>query len=145
MKVDDPFAGLTYPGESSLGTDVTLLPITPQRVLATWSGASLSPGGNGNGEGGGYCLRVHDVSNVDFVGNNPHRGWVYELQEGQTGCVVELDRPGLTLCAELTRRTGDDGSLSVARSRRLQMPLNGEPRPMERVHWMICERPNGRR
>lgn len=149
----DPLGELKYPGESRLVPEVTLLPVSPQRLLATWAGALGSPGHNGNGRrkrngrrrysgresNGHYCLRVREVSGVDILEDRCNRQWVYELGEGQTGCMIDLDRPGLTVCAELIRSSRANGKRPLARSRRVRMPLCEAPPSDGRIRWMICE------
>ena len=149
----DLLGELKYPGESRLVPEVTLLPVSPQRLLATWAGALRSPGHNGNGRrkrngrrhsngtksNGHYRLRVREVSGVDMLEDRSTRHWTYELREGQTGCMIDLDRPGLTVCAELIRSSRANGKKPLARSRRVQMPFSEAPPSDGRIRWMICE------
>lgn len=158
MATDDPLEDLTYPGESDLGTAVTLLPISPQRLLATWAAGSLGSNGEAGGgnpdrhgtseverkPNGQYRLRVHDISNIDFRGDNSNRQWVYELEDGQSGWVIDLDRPGLRVCAELLEASDGNGEAAVARSRRVHMPSSEPSAGNGQIQWLICER-NGHR
>lgn len=153
----DPLATLVDRVETKLGNQLTLLPIAPQQLLVTWtvlpqgvpSQNPARPSGNGSkggaspqpeGRTGDCRLRVYDISDVDFQGDNGHRTWTYDLHAEQTECVVDLDRPGLVLCAELVRVTPRNGPETVVRSRRLRMPQAAPPATDGGTKWLICER-----
>jgi hypothetical protein len=153
----DPLATLADRVEPQLGHQLTLLPIAPQQLLVTWTSLlhdtltrrNPSPSGNGSKGGGhpqaeartGDCrLRVYDISDIDFQGDNCHRTWTYDLYADQTECVVDLDRPGLWLCAELVRVTARNGPETMARSRRLRMPQAAPPSADGGIKWLTCER-----
>jgi hypothetical protein len=156
-KHSDPLASLADRVEPKLGNQLTLLPIAPQQLLVTWTPlppvtsiqSSARPSGNGSKGGAGpqpdartgHCyLRVYDISDVDFQGDNGHRTWSYDLHAEQTERVVDLDRPGLVLCAELVRATPRNGPETVARSRRVRMPQAAAPATNGGTKWLICER-----
>jgi hypothetical protein len=157
MNLPDPLATLADRVEPQLGHQLTLLPIAPQQLLVTWThllhGAvtrgDSSPSGNGSKGGdhtpaearaGDCCLRVYDISDVDFQGDNGHRTWSYDLHAEQAECVVDLDRPGLVLCAELIRVRHGNGPQTIARSRRLRMPQAAAPATNGGTKWLICDR-----
>jgi hypothetical protein len=152
----DPLATLADRVEPQLGHQLTLLPIAPQQLLVTWTGLRLgavtrgnrSPSGNGSKGGdhahpearaGDCCLRVYDICDVDFQGDNGHRTWTYDLHAEQTECLVDLDRPGMVVCAELVRVAQGNGLETIARSRRLRMPQAAAPATNGGTKWLICE------
>jgi hypothetical protein len=150
----DPLANLLYPGEPTTATELTLLPVSPRRVLAAWpvlkgngNGAS-GAGGNGHdpeheaprGDAKGLCLRIREVRDTELGGEVPGQQWSFDLADGQTGCLVELERPGLTVRAELVAPPGTNGAVPLARSRRVRLP---SPEPVTGegpIRWMIFER-----
>jgi hypothetical protein len=153
----DPLVTLADRVEPQLGHQLTLLPIAPQQLLVTWTSlrhdtvtrGNPSPSGNGSKVGDhpqaeirtGDCrLQVYDISDIDFQGDNCHRTWTYDLHADQTECIVDLDRPGLLLCAELVRVTARNGPETMARSRRLRMPQAAASAPDGGTKWLICER-----
>lgn len=153
----DPLANLLYPGEPTAATELTLLAVSPRRVLAAWpllkgngngNGASGS-GDNGHGDGhdpasrshnGHLCLRIREVRDSELAGEVPGQQWIFDLADGQTGCLVELERPGLTVRAELVAPPGTNGAVPVARSRRVRLP---SPEPVAGagpIRWMVFNR-----
>ncbi len=148
----DPLANLLYPGEPTTATELTLLPVSPCRVLAAWpvlksngNGASDS-GDNGHEhdpasrDGGRLYLRIREVRDSELAGEVPGQQWLFDLAVGQTGCLVELERPGLTVRAELIASRSTNGANPLARSRRVRLPCLepvGEDGP---IRWMIFER-----
>lgn len=146
----DPLADLRYPGEPTSANELTLLPVSPRRLLVTWpvlNGSRPSrPGGQGSGHEttpARWCLRIREVRDSELTGEEPGEQWVFELAEGQTGCLVELDRPGLSVRGELVHPSGTNGAVPLARSRRVRLPLPEPVRTGDPIRWMIIN-PRGR-
>jgi hypothetical protein len=151
--MSDPLREIVYPGDSGLGSDLTLLPISPQRVLATWSvpnglepsGESLGAShGSVNTADGAYRLRLREVVVDPTDGEAVGREWVIDVEDGRKNCVVDVTEPGIQLRAELVRANGINGSARVAQSRRVQMPPATRQEDAGRIQWMICDRPDPR-
>jgi len=151
--MSDPLGDIAYPGDSSLGTDLALLPISPERVLATWNrpqphempGRHDTPHARAGTSNGAYRLRLCEVVADPTRGDALGREWLVDIGDGQTDCVVNVTEPGMTLRAELVRANGTNGSLRVALSRRVQMPQVARQDETGRILWMICDRPDRRR
>ena len=141
MDRDDVIARFAYPGERKLGTHLTALPIGPDELLVTWQLSDNRIGKrkkDGDSQNAIY-LRIHDVSDVDYQGDNSVRQWTYELNEDNCETVVKLDRPGLNVCAELVPQ-GRRGNEPLARTRPVMMPRQEAGVDSGKKRWMIFER-----
>ncbi len=151
----DPLANLLYPGEPTAATELTLLPVSPRRVLAAWpvlkgnGNGTSGCGGNGHrnvheaaprSDAGHLCLRIREVRDSELAGEVPGQQWNFDLADGQTGCLVELERPGLTVRAELVAPPGTNGEIPLARSRRVRLPSPEPAKEEGPIRWMVFNR-----
>jgi hypothetical protein len=83
-------------------------------------------------------LRVYDVSNIIFTGNNAHRLFDIEIAPDANNWYIDTQGPGRSWCVDLGIRLSDGKFITVVRSNTVSTPLAGPSRITDE-EWMIPE------
>ena len=81
------------------------------------------------------ALRVHDVTNVEFDGNNSHRSVNIDIGEHATNWYINVDRPNRSYCAELGLIGHDGRFICLSRSNTVRTPRAGVSEVVDE-EWM---------
>ncbi len=71
------------------------------------------------------ALRVHDVTDIDFDGNNSHRSVDIDIHGHSTNWYINVERPNRSYCAELGLRGPDGRFICLSRSNTVRTPRSG--------------------
>lgn len=85
-----------------------------------------------------YVLRVYDVSNIIFNGNNAHSFFDIQINEGANNWYIDAGGPGRSWCVDLGLLLGDGKFITILRSNTVSTPLDG-PSWITDEEWMIPE------
>ena len=83
-------------------------------------------------------LRVYDISNLDWDGQNHHGHFDIEIEDLAGNWYIELGRPGASFCAELGLRAPDGRFLALVRSNVVTLPRDSMSDVVDE-EWMIVE------
>jgi len=83
-------------------------------------------------------LRVYDVTNIDFKGNNAHRFFDIEVGIDSVNWYINTGGPGRSWCVDLGLRLPDNRFITIVRSNIVNTPLDG-PSSITDEEWMIPE------
>ncbi len=81
------------------------------------------------------ALRVHDVTDIEFDGNNSHRSINIDIGEHATNWYVNVDRPNRSYCAELGLIGRDGRFVCLSRSNVVRTPRAGMSEVIDE-EWM---------
>lgn len=70
-------------------------------------------------------LRVHDVTDIEFDGNNSHRCMDIDIGDVATNWYINVDRPNRSYCAELGLMGPDGRFVCLSRSNTVRTPRAG--------------------
>ena len=84
------------------------------------------------------CLRIYDVTGVQFDGTNATSFFDQEVYERVGSWYFDLRRPGHAFCADIGLRTPDGRFLTIARSNVLLMP-RASVSDMIEEEWSLTE------
>lgn len=82
------------------------------------------------------CLRVYDVSQINFDGRNAHRFFDIHINEFANNWYIDTAGPGRSWCVDLGLLLPDGKFLTIVRSNTVHMPLDG-PSWITDEEWMI--------
>ncbi|MDD5254931.1 MAG: DUF4912 domain-containing protein [Candidatus Omnitrophica bacterium] len=82
-------------------------------------------------------VRVYDVSNINFDGNNAHRFFDVDVGDA-TNWYIDAGGPGRSWCADIGLLLGNGEFITIARSNTVSTPLDG-PSWITDEEWMIPE------
>jgi hypothetical protein len=83
-------------------------------------------------------LRVYDVSQIIFNGNNAHRFFDIHLDEHANNWYIDTGGPGRSWCVDFGLLLSDGRFITIVRSNTVQTPLEG-PSWITDEEWMIPE------
>lgn len=83
-------------------------------------------------------LRVYDVSNIVFNGNNAHRFFDIEINDYSNNWYIDTQGPGRSWCVDLGLSLPDGRFVTIVRSNTVYTPLEG-PSWLTDEEWMIPE------
>jgi len=83
-------------------------------------------------------LRVYDISNIIFDGNNAHRFFDIQVNEYANNWYIDAGGPGRSWCVDLGLLLSDGRFITILRSNTVQTPLDG-PSWITDEEWMIPE------
>jgi len=83
-------------------------------------------------------LRVYDVSNIIFDGNNAHRFFDIEVNFEANSWYIDCAGPGRSWCVDIGLRLANGEFIKIARSNTVYTPLEG-PSWITDEEWMIPE------
>jgi len=81
------------------------------------------------------ALRVHDVTDVEFDGNNPQKTVNIDIGEHATNWYINVDRPNRSYCAELGLIGQDGRFLCLSKSNVVKTPRAGMSEVIDE-EWM---------
>lgn len=81
-------------------------------------------------------LRVYDVSQIIFNGNNAHRFFDIHINECANSWYIDTGSPGRSWCVDLGLLLGDGRFITIVRSNTVSTPLAG-PSCVTDEEWMI--------
>lgn len=81
-------------------------------------------------------LRVYDISNIIFSGNNAHNFFDIEINEFADNWYIDTAGPGRSWCADLGLKFPDGSFITIVRSNIVSTPLDGPSRVSDE-EWMI--------
>jgi hypothetical protein len=85
------------------------------------------------------ALRVHDVTDIEFDGNNSHRSVNIDIGEHATNWYINVDRPNRSYCAELGLIGHDGRFVCLSRSNTVRTPRAGVSEVIDE-EWMTSHR-----
>lgn len=83
-------------------------------------------------------LRVYDITNIDFKGDNAHRIFDIEVGVDSVNWYINTSGPGRSWCVDLGMCLPDGRFITIVRSNTVNTPLDG-PSPITDEEWMIPE------
>jgi hypothetical protein len=83
-------------------------------------------------------LRVYDISQIIFNGNNAHRFFDIEINDYSNNWYIDTQGPGRSWCVDLGLQLPDGSFITIIRSNTVQTPLEG-PSWLTDEEWMIPE------
>jgi hypothetical protein len=83
-------------------------------------------------------LRVYDVSNIIFDGNNAHKFFDIEINAEFNNWYIDTQGPGRSWCVDIGLRLASGEFIKIARSNTVNTPLDG-PSWITDEEWMIPE------
>jgi len=86
--------------------------------------------------GARHILRVYDISNIIFNGNNAHRFFDIQVNEYANNWYIDTAGPGRSWCVDLGLLLSDGRFIKILRSNTVQTPLDG-PSWITDEEWMI--------
>jgi hypothetical protein len=90
------------------------------------------------GWGSKLCLRIYDVTGVQFDGRNAIGYFDQEVIERTGNWYLDLGRPGHSFCADLGLISPDGRFLSLSRSNYITMPRDGVSDVVDE-EWMLAD------
>lgn len=81
------------------------------------------------------ALRVHDVTDIEFDGNNSHRSMNIDIGEHASNWYINVDRPNRSYCAELGLIGKDGNFVCLSRSNTVRTPRAGVSEVIDE-EWM---------
>ncbi|TRZ96480.1 DUF4912 domain-containing protein [bacterium] len=84
------------------------------------------------------ALRVYDISQINFNGNNAHRFFDIQINEYANNWYIDTDGPGRSWCVDLGLLLADGRFITILRSNTVQSPSDG-PSWITDEEWMIPE------
>jgi hypothetical protein len=88
--------------------------------------------------GAKMILKVYDVSNIIFDGNNAHRFFDIEINSLLNNWYIDTAGPGRSWCVDIGLRLASGEFIKIARSNTVNTPLDG-PSWITDEEWMIPE------
>jgi hypothetical protein len=85
------------------------------------------------------ALRVHDVTDIEFDGNNSHRSVNIDIGEHATNWHINVDRPNRAYCAELGLIGHDGRFVCLSRSNTIRTPRAGLSEVIDEEWMTISE------
>ena len=83
-------------------------------------------------------LRVYDISQINFTGNNAHRFFDIEINLESNNWYIDTQGPGRSWCVDFGLVLGDGNFVTVMRSNTVSTPLDG-PSCITDEEWMVPE------
>lgn len=83
-------------------------------------------------------LRVYDVTNINFKGDNAHRYFDIEVGLDSINWYINTAGPGRSWCVDLGLRLPDNRFITIVRSNIVNTPFDG-PSSITDEEWMIPE------
>jgi len=83
-------------------------------------------------------LRVYDVSQIIFTGNNAHRFFDIEINEQANSWYIDTGGPGRSWCVDLGLKLANGRFITIIRSNIVHTPIEG-PSWITDEEWMIPE------
>lgn len=119
---------------------ITIMPRDPQVAYAYWevTPARLEREKQWFGWDSTLCVRVYDITGVQFNGNNAQGYYDQEISDRIGSWYFGIDRPGHSLAADIGLRTPNGRFLTLARSNFITMPRDGMSDVIDE-EWMITE------
>jgi hypothetical protein len=84
------------------------------------------------------CIRIYDVTGVQFDGTNAAGYYDQEIAERVGSWYFDMGRPNHSFCADIGLRTPDGRFLTLARSNYVTMPRDGVSDVIDE-EWMVAE------
>ncbi|MDD4894572.1 MAG: DUF4912 domain-containing protein [Candidatus Omnitrophica bacterium] len=81
-------------------------------------------------------LRVYDVSQIIFNGNNAHRFFDIQIGDSSTNWYIDTNGPGRSWCVDLGLLLPDGRFITIVRSNTVSMPIEG-PSWVTDEEWLI--------
>ena len=104
-----------------------LMPRDPRTVFAYWEVMQqrIDRERSRLGPDSRLCIRIFDVTGVDFDGNNAIAYFDQEIFDRSGSWYFELSRPGHVFCADIGLRVAGGNFLSLVRSNRVSLAREG--------------------
>jgi hypothetical protein len=116
------------------------MPRDPQMAYAYWevTPARIEREKQWFGWDSTLCVRVYDITGVQFTGNNAQGYYDQEISDRIGSWYFGVNRPGHSLAADIGLRTSNGRFLTLARSNFITMPRDGVSDVIDE-EWMITE------
>jgi len=82
------------------------------------------------------CLRVYDVSSINFDGTNSHRFFDIEVTPDARSWYIDTQGPGRSWCVDFGLKLSDGRFVTILRSNIVSTPLDG-PSWLTDEEWML--------